>query len=132
MPFGAWNRCVTGRRLVEGPCHDEVLMATDDQVLQAELLKLNAFLALEAEREQKAKAERRAAKKREEAAAELKRLNADPKASKEEKDAAEAAWKAALGTEPEAQAEAQAEPAAEPEPGPDAAPEAQPEAPVSP
>ena len=96
-------------------------MATDDQVLQAELLKLNAFLALEAEREQRAKAERRAAKKREGAAAELKRLNADPNASKEEKDAAEAAWKAALGTEPET------EPAAEPEPEPEPEAEAEPE-----
>lgn len=74
-------------------------MSTDDGPLQAELLKLNAFLALEAEREQQARAAKKAARARDEAAAELKRLNADAKASKDDKDAAEQAWKEAVEAE---------------------------------
>jgi hypothetical protein len=71
--------------------------ATDD--LSAELIKFNAFLASEEDQERQARAVKKALRLREEAAAALKKVNGDPKASKEDKEAAEVAWKAAIATE---------------------------------
>jgi ribonuclease E len=100
--------------------------ATDD--LTAELIKFNAFLAVEDDRERQVRAERKAGKDREAAAAHLKKVMGDSGASKDDKDAAEEAWKAAVATEERVKA---GEPAVAPEPveaaaEPEAAPEAEP------
>jgi hypothetical protein len=87
--------------------------ATDD--LTGELIKFNAFLASEQDRERQQRAEKKAAKAREDAAATLKKVMADGKASKEDKDAAEAAWKDAVAAEERIKAGEAPEPAAEPE-----------------
>lgn len=71
----------------------------DEDALAAELLKFNAFLEHEAEQRDRERALKRAAKKREEAAAELKALREDPDASKEARDAAEEVWKLAVEEE---------------------------------
>ncbi len=77
-------------------------MAADEQgneVLHAELLKFNAFLELEANQERADRALKQAAKRRDGAATALRELREDPNASKEAKEEAEAAWKAAVEAE---------------------------------
>lgn len=68
----------------------------DADELGAELIKLNAFLAQQEDQAKAERARKKAERRREEAAERLKAVRADPKASADDKTAAEAAWKEAV------------------------------------
>jgi hypothetical protein len=84
--------------------------------LSAELIKFNAFLAAEQDRERQAREQKKATRLREQAAAALKSVMADTGSSKEARADAEAVWKAAVAAEERVKAGGPLkDPAAEPD-----------------
>lgn len=88
-----------------------------------EVARFNAFVAEQAAADQRDKAVRRAEAAKQQAAARVREVLADPRASREERQGAEqayreavAAWQAARAGEPEPEPEAEAEAEAEAEP----------------